>query len=294
MNLETILNEKLGPGKPFGPELVLTCPFCGKAEHFYFNLQKGLGHCFKCNFSCNEFQLLNILGENNAIGGQNRRVKTEEAGILEVEIQLPKFTHFLPRDTKLGKLAERFLASRNIPLEDARKFHFGICEGWSGHGQNFSGRLILPVYESGRPVFFQARALKGQKPKYLNLKNSKKSHFLFNLPQSAERIILVEGIFDTIASGGTAMFGKGLSSVQLKKLETADPEEIVILMDADARAEALCLARKLKSYGDWRVKLVFLSAGDPACYPRTFLEGVVEDGEEFTGRPDESLLSALF
>ena len=283
MVLKTLLEKHLSPVQLSGSELICTCPSCGKPRHFYFNRQKGLGLCHHCGYSCNEFQLLQKLNQQKTSldTPYNRSVLHNEESPAS-PIELPKFTHPLPHNSKLGRKAEKFLISRNITIQQAQKFKFGVCEGYRRGEQNFSGRLILPVYESGKLVFFQARALNGQGPKYFNLKGFKKSHFLFNLPEGKEAI-LTEGILSAIAVNGTAIFGKVLSSAQLKKLEYLDLKKVAVLLDSDARVETLSLARKLKSYGDWMVEIAILFEGDPADYSKVQMKELLEEAVGISG-----------
>ncbi len=282
MTLQSLLKKHLSPVNPSGSELICTCPSCGKTQHFYFNIQKGLGLCHRCGYSCNEFQLLRKFGEEASLNHQIRASEFSSKETPASPLKLPRFTHPLPHDSKLGKKAEKFLASRNITVQQAQKFKFGVCEGWRRGEQNFSGRLILPVYESGRLVFFQARSLSSQEPKYLNLKGYKKSHFLFNPPEGREAI-LTEGVFSAIAVNGTAMFGKALSSYQLKKLERLELKKVTVLLDSDARGEALSLARKLKSYGDWKVEIALLPEGDPADCSESQLKELLGEAVDIVG-----------
>lgn len=62
---ETATLERLGLdiSGHSGSELICTCPGCGKKEHFYFNVQRNLGHCKVCDEGLNFLQTLAKLVE---------------------------------------------------------------------------------------------------------------------------------------------------------------------------------------------------------------------------------------
>lgn len=51
--------------KPSGAELVTTCPFCEKPEHFYMHRETGLWKCQRCGEKGNPYQLRQRLGLSN-------------------------------------------------------------------------------------------------------------------------------------------------------------------------------------------------------------------------------------
>ncbi len=80
-----------------------------------------------------------------------------------------------------------------------------------------------------------------------------------------EPVVLCEGVFDAIAIRRNAipMLGKFLpKKLELRLIEN-EVKTVYVLLDDDARTDALKLEQKLKSLGI-RVSQVFVSGGDPA------------------------------
>lgn len=79
-----------------------------------------------------------------------------------------------------------------------------------------------------------------------------KNNILFNLNRAIQTpyIVIVEGVIDalTIGNSGVAALGKMLTSAQIDLLKTYVPKDkpIFIMLDKDARDEAIKLAKKLK------------------------------------------------
>ena len=129
------------------------------------------------------------------------------------------------------------------------------------------GRLILPVFEKGRLVYYTGRTLIGQGKKYYNPTNvvKGKSEFLFNLDvaEKYKNVVVDEGFFDSVRVGdnSVALLGNSISDVQLEKLLLAGFEKICVCLDAEARKEGIQLALKLQQH--FETWIVFLPKNDP-------------------------------
>ena len=172
-----------------------------------------------------------------------------------------------------------FMVERQITLEDVRIFGLG----WCGSGR-YAGRMIFPVVESGRLVYFQGRAMWPETStpggRYIKSLNPARvegaavsSQVLMNLDFACRypRVAIVEGPTDLVRSGPdtVATFGKAISWAQIRKLLVAGVHAIDLMWDSDARDAAIGASRVLASYFDTRV--VFLPSGDPGDYSREAL-----------------------
>ncbi len=172
-----------------------------------------------------------------------------------------------------------FMAERQITLEDVRVFGLG----WCGSGR-YAGRMIFPVVESGKLVYFQGRAMwpeastPGRYIKSLNPARTEgsavSSEVLMNLDFACRypRVAIVEGPTDLVRSGPDTVctFGKAISFVQIRKLLVAGVRAVDLMWDSDAWEPAIGASRVLASYFDTRI--VFLPHGDPGDYSRGDLQ----------------------
>ena len=178
-------------------------------------------------------------------------------------------------------LAQAYLEHRRITPQDV--VGFGLFWCWGGR---YRDRLVFPVWEEGRFVYFQARAMWTPQPgerfiKALNPSSrdggAVSTEVLMNLDRARRyrRVAVVEGPMDCLRTGETAVctFGKAISGAQIAKLLRAGVRAIDLMWDGPsstesqgARKEMLAAAPMLKALFDLR--LVFLPQGDPADYVR--------------------------
>lgn len=281
--LEEVLRAQFSKVLGVYPEFKIACPYCDdKRERLYINVIKGLGYCFNCgesvgpgklkkmlelkdskNYSANDFESLDA-------ELQAPQVESVRQNIIHLEA-VPFVTDPLPDEIRpIKKLALDYLEHRGFSEEVAVEYQFLLPRP---HIRE-RGRLILPVFESNRMIYYQARALVGQAPKYLNPTRIQcpigKSNFVFGLDEAANfclrenlPIILCEGIFSAISVGrnAVAIFGKELSTVQAWKILRAGIRSAIILFDPGTKTESLEAARMLCSRME--VRIGELKTGDP-------------------------------
>ena len=149
---------------------------------------------------------------------------------------------------------------------------------WCWHGR-YAHRLVFPVYEDGRLIYWQARAMWNSIPgqRYIKSLNPPKtkgaavsSEVLMNLDVARHfgRVAITEGPIDLIHVGPSAVctFGKRITAVQVAKLVQAGVKAIDFIWDADAFVEAVHTAKDLESLFD--VRIVQLPKGDPGDFTR--------------------------
>lgn len=141
--------------------------------------------------------------------------------------------------------ALEYLASRNIDLEDTKKWRIGLIP--QNTGVQYAGRLVFGILnEYSDTVGFAYRALNNDKPKYINSADSelfKKSHILYGfnyvreLVKEKKYLVLVEGYTDVIqlqkwGIPAIGLMGTNLSKHQIDLIKTVT-DQVIVFLDAD-------------------------------------------------------------
>ena len=142
-----------------------------------------------------------------------------------------------------GGAAARYLQSRGISEESARRWQLGVA----------GGRLLIPLSDaSGQTLGFCGRALADQQPKYRNSKSDllfQRNGVVFGLDQAAEAIrshgsaLLVEGPLDVIQlhqagfGHAVACLGTSVSPVQWHLLQRHGVTHLQLAFDGDAAGQ---------------------------------------------------------
>jgi hypothetical protein len=305
--------EKFSPRRVQGDELVLCCPNCGK-DKLTVNTQRRTWHCWVCEEFAVDYQtgrrhavrgaggLLALIAMLEGIGReQAAELVRTHGGLLGEEAwmrggqleQLPQSFEFptLPMipppegATPIhGTLP--YLQKRGILEEDVRLF--GLF--WCASGR-YANRVVFPVYDTGRMVYYQARAMWEPHPgerffqKALNPPAvqgvATAGEVLMNLDAAKNfpRVAIVEGPVDCIHAGPSAVatFGKKISLVQMLKLRQAGVRAVDLMWDGPSASEPEgawpeMVAAAPKLAGLFDVRLVRLPQGDPGEYSRGALE----------------------
>jgi hypothetical protein len=282
-------------------ERAVVCPHCGK-QKLVINLEKRLWHCWSCetvrsDARGNLVDLIRVLEGVDRTQAVSRILANAQLGLESVgslreiggsggvgfeeapEIPMPAHCR---RVDDTGILP--YCRKRGITLEDARRF--GL---WWGMKGRYANRLFFPVYENGRLVYWQARAMwteaEQKVGRYIKSLNPPKKEgeagagdVLFNLDQArrARSVVINEGPIDALKVGWDAVcsFGKRLTPKQVSKLIRAGVEEIELMWDGPSEREPLgawtemwkTAARYQRFFR--RVSLVFVPRGDPGDYSR--------------------------
>ena len=96
-------------------------------------------------------------------------------------------------------LAEEYLATRGLSVEEAQRFHLGVvAEPLPGH-EVIANRLVIPYITPSGVVDIRARSINGVEPKYMGLPGATTTMFNTQAIFSATKYICVtEGEFDCI------------------------------------------------------------------------------------------------
>jgi hypothetical protein len=276
------------------------CPACidrqgseSSTKKLAINLEKKVGHCWRCGFKFRSlatlFRYLNggrlRAGEIELLRGVSAipaasNLKSTVYGIIfgEHGEEQPLHPHDLPeatvwlseydRDDPVVSRAFEYLDSREVTDADILKFKLGYVP--SGR---FAGRVLFPVFQGGRLVYFTTRYCGVHASKSLNPRSREgyfsRDHCLLNYDSVlGEPIVnLVEGPFDTLAfDHAVCLFGKTISLPQISLLVSLVEDglhELVISLDAEAATDALKLYHRLLTRVP-KVTILSLDHGDPS------------------------------
>jgi len=291
-------------------EVSVPCYNCSdEGDHLWINMDTGLFICYRCGESGNlpKFiaKVMDVSYEA-AKGYIFRKIRGRAGeGLDEIKDRLdlgledpapperrkkrralPRKMHMLPplSPEHVSGQAAAYLRKRGVTDQQMKEHRIGYV-----HTGKFGRRIIVPVIRSSTSIYFVARAvLPYMQPKVLNPKNVKgrltARDVLFNLDRgmAQPKGILVEGVFDAIATGGIALLGKRLSPTQLDLLTKTCQhwDELVVMFDnddPDAGDKAETTARVLSPF--WAVKIAELPEGeDPASVdnPERYVDAAEE------------------
>lgn len=222
------------------------------------------------------------------IANSNGEVETHTKEKKQPEIIETKIMESVPgaftfdRDERRGSLfnsnlAKRFLASKMVDYKLAKKYNLTWTESSFVSAEdkkiNLSNRIIIPTYENGRLVYFQARDYTGKSS--LRYKNPPKAlqpksiilPFYDNIVEK-EILFISEGPWEAIQYSGTYMLGPGLTDRQILKIKTKNPKSIYLIPDNDetGRRKLAKNISAIKSYLTCPIYIVKWWIGDYADF----------------------------
>lgn len=279
------LQDKLGMTDYRNGWMKGTCPKCAKELKFGVNIEKNRSNCFSCGYTKKPLWIIGdlegidsyyeILTYLNAFDGADY-LETPKEFLKEATAELPEGYNLITLgDNLYGRAARRYLQGRGFDLTELMLKGVGYCR--SGR---YKGRIIIPYYEMGKIVYFNARQYMGGGAKFDNPTIANlgvgKSMLLYNIDalQVFNKIYITESATNSMTLGDNAIGagGKALSTYQISKIIQSPAKKMVIILDPDAWEEAIVLALKLSYHK--KVKLVKLP---PKLYRRSTGETIVVD-----------------
>jgi hypothetical protein len=231
---------------------VRNCPVCKSSSwKVYVNLEKGVWHC------------------HAALHGKGGRV----AGVFSRQLPKPPASFppiDLPEWSPLGAKASEYLSLRGISPSVAAKL--ALVEA---QDDKLLGRILVPYFAGdGRCIWWTARSYSkhlAPKPKYIGAPVDRPLYMVRSLvpdgPLDQHAWVIVEGPFDAIAAAlagvnAISVGGTRMTNRQRRQLFSLTPRDIIVMLDGDASAKAVTLARQLRHIAPTR--FVTLSPGqDP-------------------------------
>lgn len=293
---------RFNPRSSSSDEWVLNCPIC-KRDKLVVNISKKCWHCWICQeYGRNELGRIAIKGAGNIVHlvmlldrvtyEVAKQFVKEDIGIsyksnnifeyeidtdirlVEEEIPYPPYSKYIT-----GILP--YCVERGITQEDINYFKLFYCDGG-----RYRNRLMFPVYEEDKLVFYQGRAMWKPLPGevYLKSLNPPKESttagvedVLFNLENACNYnwVVINEGPIDVIHVGPNAVgtFGKHITEKQLLKLKNHNISDVYLMWDGPSEKEPMGAIKEMFEAlpllsGIFNTKLVFVPKGDPGDYSR--------------------------
>lgn len=252
------------------------CPGCG--EHKWgVNISLNRTNCFKCGYHLDPISVVedieNLTSRSEAIkylkeldGSEDFYEVKYEAYELKENIKLPEgYKNITRGNSILAKTVRNFVRKRGFDVKKVSRKGWGYCNS----GKYF-GYLIMPFYNNGRLVYFNARRVIGSGPKFNNPDIDEfglgKSMLIYNIDALTmyDRVFIFEGLMnaETIGDNAIAMGGKKLSAYQINILIKSPVNKFIICLDSDAYLDGIELALQLCEYK--KVKLIRFPDGKDA------------------------------
>lgn len=283
------------------PEFQFFCAWClqrkgseSSGRKFRFNAAKGQGKCFRCGYGCRTLEgLFKSLNGGNLTAEESDLIAGDVRSVTPDRIRDELLIRFYSTD-RVKPPRPVYLPSEYTPLagngnkltcrpafgylRGVRGFTAGLAAFLVKHAVgycltgDYAHRLVFPVRQGGRVVYFTSRFCGDHFQKAKNPKNEEgrftRDLCLLNYDGcvGAKTVYVVEGPMSMAPfDHPCALMGKVLADGQLKLLETlADQgtEEFVLGTDPDASREASETFRRMKGSLPC-VTYLRLDGGDP-------------------------------
>jgi len=228
-------------------EISYHCPFC---NHYKPKLQVNLNtqkwHCWVCDSKGQT--LISLLKKSNAPTQTYKKIRelygdsrpSSKTDFAREIVGLPE--HYKPlyitQNTPDYKNALHYaLSVRKLTPLDILRYQVGYCEEGP-----YAGMLIVPSYnEAGLLNYYVGRSYYNTTISHKNPPVSKDVIGLENQINWKEPIIIVEGVYDAIATKRNAipLFGKKILSSLRTKILTEKVQKIYLALDKDAFKDSI-------------------------------------------------------
>lgn len=301
-------------------EVSLNCPTCRDTK---FRLQvnptkilhgvHGWCFCYKGWHAITLKNLLNHYHINSSLIGEvevspqttfelfqqkmaNLMTPTEDMGAVKIKptFDTSKFFPIIPANSWLAKKCLSYLQGRGFGESQIAEAGLMFSNG------ELINRVIIPCYENGEMVYYQARDITGHaEQKILNPSEAEcgigKSQVMFNLDQAQlyQEVAICEGWASAMSVGpnAVAINGKVASERQIALLKRYW-SRYLIMLDHGAEKEAFQLAGALASNGKVAVRVGLLPAGDPNDCTQATLRWVAQTAIDVRS-PSEAKLHSI-
>lgn len=235
------------------------CPSCGDHK-FGVNLGISRTNCFKCGYHPSPINLiietegLTTFGEAirfiQGFEGLEYYEEKVEPHQLRKDVLLPEgYKNIRRGDNFMAIRARHYLKKRGFDIEKLSRAGWGYCDS----GKYF-GYIIMPFYMQGQLIYFNARRLMGDGPKFNNPPVEDfglgKSMLIYNIDALAvyKTIYAVESVTNarTIGDNAIALGGKKISQWQKDTIIRSRCERVIIGLDDDGIDDAINLGLSLQ------------------------------------------------
>ena len=245
------------------------CPICDGKFSFGINYDKGKANCFKCNDAkVSLLKLVQMMERfvkfsdvtkflQNQAGYEHFIPKVKETGLEVEDLELPESYKLITLgDSIISRAARKYMVGRGFSLPFLERSGVGYCTRGSHQGY-----IILPYYENGEIIYYNARRFMGSGPKFNNPSAERfgvgKNTMMYNVDALLlyNYPYLVESVTNslTLKSKAVGFGGKTVSPWQFSTIIKAPTKGYTILLDRDAMKEALELALQIVPHKKVRV-----------------------------------------
>jgi hypothetical protein len=253
------------------------CPMCGKENKYGVNLHTNKTNCFSCGYNLPPLKVVQEIENFKTFpevksflrslddSGSFHLVKAERKKELP-QIELPEGFRLVGLyDSIVARMVHKNLTNRGFNIMKLMGKGVGYCTKGK-----YAGRIIIPYYEQGRLVYFNARKFIDLGEKFKNPSEEEigigKSHIIYNHDAlyTYSKVWLFESATNALTLGDntTATGGKALSPWQLNEYITSPCEAIVVGLDDDGQKEAYKLGMELAPFK--KVKVLRFPKGKDA------------------------------
>lgn len=244
--------------------IINVCPYCGNSKsNFEVNIDKLVFKCWVCLTSGTvrslffDFNLSVSLLPKTHHG--RRELIAEELENLTLP---PELLNVLDETALVSNWARKFLENRGLTRDDVVRYK--IQYAMSG---KYAGRIIWPLYEGGKLVYFVARRFMDSVGRPYTYPEFRRRNLcsVFLGREQRMTLVLVEGVFQVpslVRLGYSVMplLGTGLSKEQIRKLQKRNFDRYVVLLDNDAIKKSILMAQDLKKEG---LNAIWTDTGGP-------------------------------
>lgn len=145
--------------------------------------------------------------------------------------------------------AKDYLATRNLSVEEAKRFHLGVVDNPLPGHEGYKGKLVIPYITPSGVVDLRFRSIHGEDPKYIGLPGAKTTMFNAQAVLTAEQYICVtEGEIDcvtvSVKTNHPSVGIPGANNWKPYYTKILDDFEVVIVL-ADGDAPGLEFGKKI-------------------------------------------------
>jgi hypothetical protein len=263
----------------------------GTKHKLNIDLKTGVFHCFRCGIAgAGLRKFIEIIeGKTHApitVEQFDRDLSDFRKKIAAaLEIKAPKIRKLDYPESYVSAFesiyAMNYIRRRKIPDEVTRKFKLGWCI--SG---KYAFRVMFPSFDKhGNLIYYGGRAILGTNTKMLNIEIDKEDLLYGSefLDSKKDFVVVTEGPFSciTVNENAVALYSKHIAPKQMIKLRNLPVKKYYIMLDGDARAEAIKLAENLLKF-DKKVFLVNMEKKDPNDLGHAECWKKIENADEIT------------
>lgn len=245
------------------------CPLCGKEKKFGVQIEDNKAHCFSCEFNEDLFKTIIELENLKTYNDVYKTLNTYTGGNYtpsadrvepsqQRNLQLPAdFKLIGLYDSRTAKIVEANLRGRGFNIRKLMRAGIGYC----AKGK-YAGRIIIPYYENGNLIYFNARKFIDIGEKFKNPTKEEcgvgKTEVIYNVDALSlyDRVFVFESTTNclTIGSNTIGTGGKTLSPKQKSRILQSSVKDLIIGLDDDAYVQALKLGMEFAEHK--RVKVL--------------------------------------